>query len=88
LFEPSELVDERGLVSAEVGGGGFDGGEGHGGLEAAKPVPDLEAVLDRMADVGGMSSLRLVIISGRLCTPGGRAGMWWRRAAAITHRQP
>jgi hypothetical protein len=50
-FEPPELVDERGLVSAEVDGGGFDGGEGHGGLEAEQPVPALEAVFDGAADV-------------------------------------
>jgi hypothetical protein len=32
----------------------------------------------------GTSALSLVIISGRLCTPGGREGMPWRRAAAMT----
>jgi len=52
-FEAPELVDERGLVGADMGGGGFDGGEGHGGLEAAQPVPALEAGFDGAADVGG-----------------------------------
>src|SRR6266851_749257 len=36
-----------------MGGGGFDGGEGHGGLEAAQPVPALDAGFDGAADVGG-----------------------------------
>ncbi len=52
-FEPPELVDERGLVSAEVDGGGLDGREGHGDLEAAQPVPAVEAAFDGAADVTG-----------------------------------
>src|ERR1019366_8579276 len=41
LFESPELVDERGLVRAEMGRGCLDGGEGHGDLEPAQPVPAL-----------------------------------------------
>jgi hypothetical protein len=51
-FEPAELVDERGLVGAEEGGCCFDGGEGHGGLEALQPVPALQAAFDGPAGRG------------------------------------
>src|SRR5262245_47591712 len=52
-FEPSELVDKRGLIRAEAAGSGLDGWEGHCSLEASQPVPSLEAAFDGTADVPG-----------------------------------
>jgi len=52
-FEPSELVDQRGLVCADAVGCSLDGGEGHRDLEAPQPVPSLEAAFDGAADILG-----------------------------------
>ena len=42
VFQPGELVDQRGLVHAEVCRGGVDGGVGHGGLEPLQPQPAVQ----------------------------------------------
>ncbi len=81
-FEPSELMNQRGLMCAEAVCRAVDGGEGHGDLEPAQPVPALQAAFDGAADIPGVSLPSLVIIGGKLCTPGAREVMSYRRAAS------
>lgn len=83
-FEPLELVDERGWVGADLPGCGADGRVGHGLLEAVKPLPAVQAALDGAADVAWY----VVAEGGDHFRPAvdafGPAGIWWRRAAAMT----
>src|SRR6266536_3143805 len=74
VFEPFELVDEGGLVGAEVGGGGFDRGEGHGGLETLEAVPAVEAAFDGPADVAGNVVAQLGKHFGAAVHPGWAGG--------------
>jgi hypothetical protein len=41
-FESAELADQHKLMRTEVGSGGLDRREAHGGLEAPQPVPSSE----------------------------------------------
>jgi hypothetical protein len=61
-FKAPELVDQRGLMSAEIGGGCFDAGEGRGDLEPLQPVPTFERLADQAGDgqrVGGQAVVTL-----------------------------
>jgi len=76
-FEPEELGDKRGGVGSSAGRGGSETGAGHGDLDAAEPAPAAEAAFDGRRMSRGISLPSLAVISGLLCTPGGREVMRW-----------